>query len=391
MALTLDDSAVAITHQSSNQASVLLSGLPTKSASPPTSNLPSPPPSMQFVLSGVPTGGDGIVAVPHDESADSPAPGCEFFPLGQIPTCVRPSFLVTNHSTAEIDLVRYYSDNGASLVRPFLEREVAYPLTQLSGGTDSRGIVIDPTPRMQCRQAVSAAFQASTAQRTGVAPDLHGTLPDGIAAAEAPVDPCPSDPAGDACKQWIACGTTPSRVFFASRTPPALVVGTIGGPSVSGDGTFDPDRLTIGPPVPLAAGASTVYLAPIVNRLGRYELRVFIVCFDSNQIYVYDPAYAGSANPQDGVENVINVGAGPFAMAFDPFDMRDVAQGSPVLPDTRQTDPAHLKVYRFAYVALFTNSYLQVIDLDDSLLDVSARTFENVVFSLGQPTTPKGT
>ncbi|MCL2451010.1 MAG: hypothetical protein FWD17_18860, partial [Polyangiaceae bacterium] len=197
----------------------------------------------------------------------------------------------------------------------------------------------------------------------------------------------------DACAQWIACGTVPSRVFFATRTPPALVTGHIGGPSASGDGSFDPDRLTIGKPVALgfSPGPSTVYLAPIVNRIGRYELRVFIVGFDANRIFVYNPVFADTANPEQGIENTIDVGAGPFAMAFDPFDMQAVAQNALVLPDTRQVDSAHLKVYRFGYVALFTNSYLQVIDLDDSLPDVSARTFENVVFSLGQPTIPKGT
>jgi hypothetical protein len=78
-------------------------------------------------------------------------------------------------------------------------------------------------------------------------------------------------------------------------------------------------------------------------------------------------------------------------MAFDPFDLNDVARGAAVPPDVRQVDSAHLRTYRFGYVALFTNSYLQVIDLDDSLNDVSPRTFENVVFTLGQPTTPKGT
>jgi hypothetical protein len=397
IALTLDSSAIAVAHQTSNQASLLLSGLGSDAAQlpAPPNGTPtgSPQPSMQFVLSGIPSGGDGITAVPHDDSPDSPAPGCEFFPNRPPPSnCVRPSFLATNHSSAEIDVLRYYDDFGASVSRPFLDREAVYPLTPLQGGTDSRGIVVDPTPRMQCRSAVSSAFMAATAARTGMSPALGGSLSPGqAAAAEAPVDPCPSDPTSDACKQWIACGTVPSRVFFATRTPPALVVGTIGGPSASGNGTFDPDRLTIGKPVPLGPGPSTVYLAPIVNRLGQYELRVFVVCFDANQIFVYNPAFAGSANPEQGVENVIDVGAGPFAMAFDPFDMQAVAQNAPVLPDQRQVDSAHLKVYRFGYVALFTNSYLQVIDLDGSLPDVSPRTFENVVFSLGQPTTPKGT
>jgi hypothetical protein len=363
MALTPDESAVAITHQTSNQTSLLLTGLLSDALAGLSDGLsPATSPSMQFILTGVPTGGDGLVAVPHDDSPHSPAPGCEFFSqANRPPTCVRPAFFETNHTTAEIDLLRYFDDYGASVLRPFLEREVAYPLSAVQGGTDTRGIAIDPTPRMQCRQAVSAT------------------------------DPCVSDASSTACAQWIACGTTPSRIFIASRTPPGLIVGQVGGPSASGDGMFDPDRLTISGVVPLAVGPSTVYLAPIVNRRGQFELRVFIVCFDSNQIFVYNPIFAGPANFKDGVEDVINVGAGPFAMAFDPFDMNLVAQNAQVLPDVRQQDSAHLKTYRFAYVALFTNSYLQVIDLDDSLPDVSPRTFENVVFTLGMPTTPKGT
>jgi hypothetical protein len=88
-------------------------------------------------------------------------------------------------------------------------------------------------------------------------------------------------------------------------------------------------------------------------------LRVFITCFDASQIFVYDPN-AGA------VENVINVGLGPFAMAFDPFSIDDVAQGKVAELDPRQSNPP-LGRYRFAYVASFTNSYVQVIDLDDSL------------------------
>ena len=44
--------------------------------------------------------------------------------------------------------------------------------------------------------------------------------------------------------------------------------------------------------------------------------------------------------------------------------------------------------YRFAYVASFTNSYVQVIDLDDSQPDKS--TFETVVYTLGTPIVPVG-
>jgi DNA-binding beta-propeller fold protein YncE len=46
-----------------------------------------------------------------------------------------------------------------------------------------------------------------------------------------------------------------------------------------------------------------------------------------------------------------------------------------------------LPKYRYAYVASFTNSYVQVIDLDN--FD-SKSTFETVVYTLGTPTVPKG-
>ncbi len=345
MAQTPDGTAIAITHQTSQNTSLLLSGVETATAvAAAGGRLPSlADPSMQFVLTGVPTGGDGLVAVPHDP--DAPVPPCEN--VNDKMPCVRPAFLETTHSAAELDLLRYYDDDGSTMNRPFLVREVAYTLTANQGGTDSRGIVIDTTARLACEAA--------------------------------------SPPSG-----YAACAQLPARVFFASRTPPSLVLGEIGLPSASGDGTFDPDRLVITGNVSLSAGASRVYLAPIVDRSGNYALRVFIVCYDSDQIFVYDPD-AGV------VENVIYVGPGPFAMAFDPFQMSDVASRAPVAVDPRVDPALSLKRYRFAYVASFTQSYLQVIDLDDSIGPlvpggpaVSDYTFERVVFNLGTPTNPKG-
>jgi len=328
----------------------------------PSSLAPTVDPSMQFILTGVPLGGDGIVAVPHDP--DSSVKPCEAV-NNQAP-CVRPAFLETTHSAAELDLLRYYDDDGSSLHRPFLVREVAYGLAVNAGGTDSRGIVIDDTPRRACKL----------------------NLPPGADRSQ--------------------CAQLPARVFFASRTPPSLVVGEIGEPSASGDGSYDPDALVIHGNVPLVAGPSKLYLAPIVDASGRYALRVFITCFDSAQIFVYDPD-AGI------VENVITVGPGPFAMAFDPFSLDEVANRSLVEGDPRQQDqslkehtgidvssasmgPASLKRYRFAYVASFTYSYVQVIDLDDSVVEPCPGnpgascnvTFERPVFTLGQPTKPKG-
>lgn len=420
MALTPDGTAVAITHQTTTQTSLLTTGCgayaiaggsaidagvpddggaaaaiddaapdegaptgmggaaPDGGAAPAEETMSlvascetSTPPSMQYVLGGsatpsnpaatappvggLPNGGSGIAAIPHDNSLNSPARGCEY--TNDTPPCVRPSFLETSDSNAQIDLLRYYDDLGSSLNRPFLVLETAFPLTANATGTNQRGIAIDPTPRMACR--------ARAAQNNG-----------GVLSA-----------ADDA-----ACGTVPSRVFIASRTPASLIVGQVGG--ISADGTtFDPDLLVITGNKPLSNGPSNVYLAPIVNPLGQYELRVFIVCFDSSQIFVYDPDY-------DLVETVINVGPGPFAMAFDPFDLDDVAKNADVPLDPRQVDgqsadvapgtPHTLKRYRFAYVASFTQSFVQMIDLDDSLPAISPQTYENVVFTLGLPTPPKG-
>jgi hypothetical protein len=329
MAQSQDGKAIVITHQTQTESSLLTTGYGGSSA--------SGNPTMQFVLSGVPNGGNGIAAVPHDFNAvhacddDKNVKGIE--------PCVHEAFLQTSRTTAEIDLLRYYSDDGSSLGRPFLQKEAAYTLTSNSGGTDSRGIVIDDTPRTLCLA------------RGG-------------------------DP--------VSCGQTPARVYFANRTPASLVVGQIGVVSPV-DGSYDPDRLELLGNIPLTPGPSRVYLAPIIDGDGLYELRIFVVCFDSNSIFVIDP----NAGLLGEVENVIFAGPGPFAMAFDPFLMPAVARNDPAPPQDPRFDPKYaLRPYRFAYVANFTQSFVQVIDLDNSR--TSKASFERVVFTLGQPTLPKG-
>ncbi len=215
--------------------------------------------------------------------------------------------------------------------RPFLQREAVFPITSNAIGTDSRGIVIDPTPRIACK--------------------AQGNDP-------------------------TLCAQLPARVFFASRTPPVIGIGQIGGVPTTGVGDYDPDLLVLLPPVSVPPGPSNVYLAPIVDSSGALQLRVFMVLFDSNQLVVYDPD-AGM------IEKIIDVGPGPFGMAFDPFTLDDVGNHRQAAAVT-MTHPA----YRFAYVTSFTDSYVQMIDLDNS--QPTGQTFEQVVFTLGQPTLPKG-
>jgi hypothetical protein len=251
--------------------------------------------------------------------------------------CVRPAFLQTSHDTAEVDLLRYYTDDGSSQTRPFLVKEAAFTIPTNFGGTDSRGIAIDPTPRLACM---------------------------GMAGADPTV-----------------CANLPARVFIANRTPSSIIIGEIGGTSSNGDGSYNPDMLTFSGNVPLPQGPSRIYVAPIVNAQGQYEVRVFVVNFDSSTISVYDPN-----NTNLALVDTISVGPGPFAMAFDPFDLSQVATHATVKFDNRKTpDGVPLRRYRFAYVASFTESFVQVIDLDQTL-----PTFESVVFTLGNPTPPKG-
>jgi hypothetical protein len=372
MAETEDGTAIAITHQTAPDTSLLISGFspvtPATLAAPavgvdgglardsgtvaaPFAGQAAQPVVMEFVLDGVPNGGNGIAAIPHDP--DAPVPPCD--PTVTITPCVRPAFLETNHTTAEIDLLRYYNDDGSSLTRssltrPYLEREAFYNLTVNQVGSDSRGIAIDPSPRIECK------------------------LRAGPMASQAALQ---------------ACAMLPARVFFANRSPPTLVVGEVGETSLNGDGSFDPDLLKIDQSVPVLTGPSRVYLAPIINLDGQLVLRVFVVNFDSSTIQVFDPS-----DPNLALVDTLYVGPGPFAMAFDPFTLDDVATSTldiapgvvvPELTVDPMAGSPSLNRYRFAYIASFTNSYVQMIDLDQR-----QPTFESVVYNLGNPTAPTG-
>ena len=361
MAQTEDGTAIILTHQGEGDTSLFLTGFVADGG-------PSSPstPSMQYIVdAGLPLGGDGIDLVPHDPAAygcDVGA-GCVGFP--------RPAFLETNNTAPSMNLIRYYSDDytgfaadastpdanvmiGQSLPRPFIEVERTVAITALSSGTDSRGIAFDRSARIAC----------------------EATYPS-------------PDPRHDECARL------PARVFIANRQPPTLIVGTSGGPAPSDPMSYDADSLSLFGMLPsLDTGPSRVYVAPIIDADGDYALRVFVVCFDSNTLDVINP-------DTETVEARIPVGAGPFAMTFDPFDALEVAMGAHVQPmkspemvsfqpggASGPTVQIPLPRYRFAYIASFTNSYVQVLDLDNS--EPSKATFESIVYTLGTPSVPIG-
>jgi hypothetical protein len=351
VAISEDGAALVVTHQNETKTSLFATGLDRNQNE---ADAPRPP-SLQFVLDGVPVGGVGAAAVPHDR--DAVIPGLPF---------PRSAFLQTSRSNAEVDLLRQYPDalgsdgalvgalggTGSSLPRPFLDRAAVFPITVGLSGVDSRGIAIDPTPRIECKAKVAGVDPARGRTQTEVEGDLR------------------------------ACGQKPARVFIANRSPAALLIGELGG-SATAEANYDPDRLVIRESLPLSAGPSKVYLAPVVEADGAYALRVFVVCFDSATVFVFDP-------DTKRLENVIRVGLGPFAMAFDPFTFEDVATHAKVPFDggERRERGRDLRSYRFAYLASFTNSFVQIIDLDNAQADRS--TFERIVYTLGRPQTPKG-
>jgi hypothetical protein len=339
MAQSQDGQALVVTHQTDTKASLFTSGLgATASTSPPST------PAIEYVLDGLPIGGNGIFSIPHDRALTCLDGSCN---------TPRPAYLWTTRAAPEVHVLRYYSDDGSSaasgapatLHRPFLLDEARYAVTASSAGTDSRGLVIDRSPRLACKAKVRAQVK-------------------------------PNDPTFAAKMQ--ACARTPARVFIANRSPAALLVGQLGG--AADDGSYDADRFVLQGNVPLSSGPSKVYLAPIVDQDGNYALRVFIVCFDSATLFIYDP-------DAQAVEASFRTAPGPFAMAFDPFDLEDVAVRAHVVFDERNPGSGLLR-YRFAYLASFTESFIQVIDLDNSRTDKS--TFELPVFTLGSPTLPKG-
>jgi hypothetical protein len=337
MAMSEDGKAIVITHQNETKTSLFSTGLSREDNDGSERS-----PSIQFILDEVPFGGVGVTPIPHDRDAFVGAP--------ELP---RSAFLESSRVVPEVSLIRQYPDEfggqPSARKRQFLALERSFPINAAAGGNDSRGIVIDPTPRLACKAKVRPADGART---------------------QADVD-----------RDLVACAKKPARAFIANRTPAALLVGDMGA-TEGVDGAYDPDRLIIHSSIPLAAGPSKVYLAPIVDKDGRFAMRVFAVCFDASMIFVIDPD-TGS------LENVIRTGPGPFAMAFDPFTLDGVAKNDLVTFDESQRDPRkELRRYRFAYVASFTQSFVQIIDLDDA--QPNPATFEKVVFTLGLPTNPKG-
>ena len=299
IAATSDGRALVMSHQSGGKASAFIHDWSSQRDGKPI------PPRLVSVVTNIPTSAIGIATlppslVPSDAEGGDP-----------------PGFLVTFRNDPSVHLLRFLNPaqalGGAPAAedRPLLFDVAKAPIAANSVGSDSRGIAIDDRGRRA---------------------------------------------AGLACNGDQAClalaARVPLDVYVANRSPASLLIGRTN----QGEARAAGDLPVFHDNVPLTQGPSRVVLGHVIDPSGQPSPRVFVLCFDSALIYVYDPE-------RRVIETQIQTGRGPHALAFDP-------------------DPAQRRV---AYVGHFTDSYVGVISLDQRY----PPTFGSTLATLGTPSPPR--
>lgn len=266
----------------------------------------SRPPFLIAQLTGLSPNPTGVAALPAPRLTDL------------VDFDYAPAFLLTTRSEARIHLLRFFDDGTLGeggvveqpSARPALEIAGSETLTINTVGFDSRGILVDDFERERAEQACG--------------------------------------PSERECLE--AAALVPLDVYVANRAPNSLLVGT----TDSRDAPLAAGELpTFHDNIPLTAGPSRVVLGHVTTADGARERRVFVLCFDSALVYVYDPI-------RRRLEGSIRTGRGPHSIAFD--------ETSAVM-----------------YVGHFTDSYIGVVSLDQRF----PKTYGAVLAGLGVPTPPR--
>jgi hypothetical protein len=324
-----DASLALVTHQTSGAVSLFRSGVGVGAGERGA-------PRLDHVLTGLPSGGTDIVELPHDVDAWA---GCSTT-CGAPPP---PTFVTSSRISSSLVRLRYLADDsGASPARPVLAAESTSVVGATPSGFDVRSVVIDTSERVACKALVAPESGARTA--------------------------------ADVARDRRRCARLPARLIAASRNPSTLVLAHVGKNTEPDDPAYDPDALTFVRAEPVPAGLARLAIAPIVDRLGLLSAKLFSVSFDLNMVEIHDVESLA-------LERSIRVAQGPFAIAFDPFDPVEVARQR-IAP--RDVDGRAR--YRFAYVASFSKSTVQLLDLDAST--ANGATYGSVVFTLGLPGKP---
>jgi len=303
LASTADGRSLVMTHQTTGRASGFRNDWSTQSDGTAT------PPRLVSIRDGMPTNPVGVASVPRPAYVD----------LADDTLNYQSGFLVTFRTDASVHLLRFFEPGlgagGASAApdQPLLFDVGRSLITANSVGSDSRGIAIDDSTRKAAENACGGEVDCLRK------------------AASVPLD-----------------------VYVANRTPNSLLIGRT-------DRTDAPvatsDLPTFHNNIPLTAGPSRVVIGYVIGHDGEPALRVFVLCFDSALIYVYDPTRRG-LEPQ-----VIYTGRGPHSLAFMSRDSK-----AP-----------------YAFVGHFTDSYVAVISLDQRYPE----TFGATLAILGTPTPPR--
>lgn len=335
--IAIDDAGrnIAVTNQTTGSVSLYVNPWSTDSQVTP-----------MFVarLTGLPTAPVGIAALPT--------------PL-QLDLTPEPGFLAVYRDAPQVDLLRVHDDDPSGELLPgdpyevhVLGRAASAPINANSLGFDSRDIVIDDAQR---RADYANCLKGTSCQMD---PQDNLNFPTGQALTDCA---CGTDLV--ACKKVQACleAAHQPSVFVSNRAPASLLVGALTADFSYASGSSELPAFTDS--VPLSAGPSRVVLGRVRvagtshhDDMGRpYELeqRVFVVCFDSRRIYIYDPV-------RKVIDSIVTTGRGPFALAID--ESRGLG-----------------------YVAHFTDSYLGVISLDQRF----PKNYAAIIASVGAPLPPR--
>ena len=258
-------------------------------------------PLLKFALSSsnIPSRPVGIAALPppaFDLLPDPNDPAQRAKPAND-------AFMMTFRNSAQVRLLRFSPDGMSAPNREFLVDAGGFGISANSVGSDSRGLAIDASARK-------------------------------LAEAN-----CHAD---STCLQGAAL--VPLDVYVANRSPSSLLIGRTQPPYES---PYFFQSL------PLTTGPSRVVAGHVQTASGEIETRVFVVCFESRRIFVYDPQ-------RSRIETEILTGRGPHALVVD---------------EQRQ----------LLYVAHFTDSYVGVYSLNLA----RPATYGTLLGTLGTPKSPR--
>jgi hypothetical protein len=214
------------------------------------------------------------------------------------------AFLMSFRNAAQLRVVQFDGDEESSPERDYLVDAGGVVIDANSSGTDSRGLAVDSSARLSAHAR------------------------------------CARD--DEACH--AAADLVPVDVYVANRAPASLLIGRTR-PPLNYPYFFQS--------LPLTAGPSRVVVGRVRTPSGEEETRVFVICFDSRRIFIYDPQ-------RSRFETEILTGRGPYAVAVD-------------------------TARSLLYVGHFTDSFIGVFSLDLS----SPANYGTMLGMLGNPKAPR--